>query len=55
VSTVIFDSFEHEAARRDDPEHRRAQRRGQELFYEQYAISVCEQRRSRRFGAGETL
>jgi heme-degrading monooxygenase HmoA len=55
VSIVIFDSFEHEAAWRDDPEHRRAQRRGRELFYEQYAISICEQRRSRRFGAGETL
>lgn len=49
VSIIVFDSAEHQAAWRDDPEHRRAQRRGRQSFYEEYSISVCDERRRRDF------
>jgi heme-degrading monooxygenase HmoA len=42
VSVVVFDSWEHHDAWRDDTEHREAQRRGRERFYASYAITVCE-------------
>ena len=41
VSIITFDTLEHQAAWRDDPEHRAAQARGREEFYEEYSISVC--------------
>lgn len=45
VSIIVFDTLEHQAAWRDDPEHREAQRRGREEFYEEYSLSVCRQLR----------
>lgn len=49
VSIVEFDSQEHHDYWRDHPEHRVAQRRGRDEFYETYTIQVCEVRRERRF------
>jgi heme-degrading monooxygenase HmoA len=49
VSIITFDSLDHLAAWRDDPEHRAAQQRGRTEFYEEYSVSVCEQRRNRVF------
>lgn len=49
VSVVVFHTAEHQAAWRDDPEHRVAQCRGRESFYEEYSISVCDERRHRSF------
>lgn len=44
VSIIVFETTEHQGAWRDDPEHRVAQRRGHESFYEEYSISVCDER-----------
>ena len=41
VSIITFDTLEHQAAWRDDPEHRVAQARGREEFYAEYSVSVC--------------
>ncbi len=49
VSVITFDTFEHHAAWRDDPEHRAAQQRGRDAFYVEYSISVCEQHHQRSF------
>ena len=49
VSLVTFDSMEHHAAWRDDPEHRAAQARGRDAFYAEYSIAVCEQRHHRSY------
>ncbi len=49
VSIIVFDSLEHQNAWRDDPEHRQAQRKGRDSFYEEYTISVCEERHRRSF------
>lgn len=49
VSIIVFDSLEHQSAWRDDPEHRRAQRKGRDSFYEEYTILVCEERARRSF------
>lgn len=49
VSIVVFDSAGHQAAWREDPEHRVAQRRGRESFYDEYLISVCDERRHTSF------
>lgn len=49
VSIIAFDTVEHQAAWRDDPEHRVAQRRGREAFYDEYSISVCDERHHRSF------
>jgi heme-degrading monooxygenase HmoA len=42
VSLIAFESTEAQRAWRDDPEHRAAQRRGRDDFYETYTIQVCE-------------
>ena len=42
VSLIAFESMEAQRAWRDDPEHRAAQRRGRDEFYETYTIQVCE-------------
>jgi heme-degrading monooxygenase HmoA len=47
VSIVEFESEEAAAAWRDHPEHRRAQRRGREVFYQSYSIQVCREIRRR--------
>ena len=49
LSLVVFDSEEHQAAWRDDPEHRVARRRGREDFYLEYSISVARQIRYHAF------
>jgi heme-degrading monooxygenase HmoA len=51
LSLVVFDSDEHQAAWREDPEHRAAQRRGRDDFYAEFSISVCRELRRRSFGA----
>jgi heme-degrading monooxygenase HmoA len=48
VSIIEFESEQTAAAWRDHPEHRRAQRRGREAFYDCFTIQVCEQ--IRRYG-----
>jgi heme-degrading monooxygenase HmoA len=49
VSIIVFETTEQQAAWRDDPEHRVAQRRRRESFYEEYSISVCDERHHRSF------
>jgi heme-degrading monooxygenase HmoA len=49
VSIIEFESEETAAAWRNHPEHRRAQRRGREAFYESYSIQVCTEVRSYGF------
>ena len=49
VSVVTFASGEAHAAWRDHPEHRVAQRRGRDEFYEEYLIQVCRVTAERRF------
>lgn len=41
VTIVEFESDESLAAWRDHPEHKEAQRRGREEFFEGYHIQVC--------------
>jgi heme-degrading monooxygenase HmoA len=48
VSLVEFESEEAAAAWREHPEHRQAQRRGREAFYQSYSIQVCHE--VRRYG-----
>ncbi|MET0421682.1 MAG: antibiotic biosynthesis monooxygenase [Acidimicrobiia bacterium] len=42
VSVITFESRSAHDAWRDDPEHRAAQQRGADEWYESYAIQVCE-------------
>jgi heme-degrading monooxygenase HmoA len=49
VTLVTFDSAEHEAAWRDDVQHRAAQREGRDAFYAEYDIAVCEVQRRHRW------
>jgi heme-degrading monooxygenase HmoA len=49
VTLVAFDSAEHEAAWRDDAQHRTAQREGRETFYSAYDIAVCQVERRHRW------
>jgi heme-degrading monooxygenase HmoA len=49
VSIIVFDTWDHHRAWRDDPEHRAAQRRGRHNFYAEYSIYVCEQRHQHDF------
>jgi heme-degrading monooxygenase HmoA len=49
VTLVTFDSAEHEAAWRDDPEHRAAQQEGRERFYSEYDVAVCEVQQRHRW------
>jgi heme-degrading monooxygenase HmoA len=42
VSIVVFDSPESQAAWRDHPDHRDAQRQGRDQWYAEYCIQVCE-------------
>lgn len=41
VGITEWASLEALAAWRDDPEHRKAQQRGRDLFYAEYNISIC--------------
>jgi heme-degrading monooxygenase HmoA len=49
VSIVEFATEEAQAAWRDHPEHRQAQRLGRERFYSEYSIQVCRVERQARF------
>jgi heme-degrading monooxygenase HmoA len=49
VTLVTFDSAEHEAAWRDDVQHRAAQHEGRESFYSEYDIAVCAVQRRHRW------
>ncbi|HUC35996.1 MAG TPA: antibiotic biosynthesis monooxygenase [Acidimicrobiales bacterium] len=53
VSIIVFDTLEHQAAWRNDPEHRAAQSRGREVFYAEYSISVCEELSQRSFASDQ--
>ncbi len=54
VTLVTFDSAEHEAAWRDDPEHRAAQQEGREHFYTEYDVAVCELQQRHRWTQATT-
>ncbi|MCL4446543.1 MAG: antibiotic biosynthesis monooxygenase [Actinobacteria bacterium] len=43
VSVIAFDTIAHQHVWRDDAEHRVAQRRGRDVFYSEYSISVCQE------------
>jgi heme-degrading monooxygenase HmoA len=47
VSVIVFDTWDHHEAWRDDPEHRRAQARGRQDFYQWYSIVVANERHHR--------
>jgi heme-degrading monooxygenase HmoA len=49
VTLVTFDTAEHEAAWRDDVEHRAAQQEGRDAFYAAYDIAVTEVVRRHRW------
>ena len=49
VTLVTFDSAEHEAAWRDDVQHRAAQQEGRTAFYAEYDIAVTEVVRRHRW------
>jgi heme-degrading monooxygenase HmoA len=42
ISVIEFESDAHARAWREHPEHRAAQQRGREGFYEEYRLQVCE-------------
>jgi len=48
VSVIEFESEATAAAWREHPEHRQAQRRAREAFYQSYSIQVCHE--LRRYG-----
>jgi heme-degrading monooxygenase HmoA len=49
VSLVTFASEDEQAAWRRHPEHRSAQQRGRDDFYQEYLIQVCSLSYERRF------
>ncbi|HEY3672701.1 MAG TPA: antibiotic biosynthesis monooxygenase [Acidimicrobiia bacterium] len=49
LALVTFDTAEHEAAWRDDVEHRAAQQEGRDVFYAEYDIAVTEVVRRHRW------
>jgi heme-degrading monooxygenase HmoA len=49
VSVIEFESEEAAAAWREHPDHRQAQRRGRDAFYESYSIQVCREVRRYSF------
>ncbi len=55
LTVVQFESQEHQAAWRADPEHRAAQNMGREKYYQEYRVLICEPGResSWRHGEGE--
>lgn len=48
-SIIEFDTVEHLRAWRDQPEHRAAQQRGRERFYESYSLHVSTPERESLF------
>jgi heme-degrading monooxygenase HmoA len=52
---VEFESEEAQRAWRMHPEHRDAQKKGRDIYYETYSLQICELKRESKFdrGAGE--
>jgi len=46
---VEFESEEAQRAWRMHPEHREAQRKGREIYYESYSLQICEVKRQSKF------
>jgi heme-degrading monooxygenase HmoA len=46
---VEFESEEAQRAWRMHPEHREAQRKGRDIYYETYSLQICELKRQSRF------
>jgi heme-degrading monooxygenase HmoA len=46
---VEFESEEAQRAWRMHPEHRDAQRKGRDIYYESYSVQICEVKRTSRF------
>ncbi len=55
LSVIEFDSLEAVDTWRNHPEHLEAQRLGQDRFYSEYHLQVCEQSRSYSFKAGQRV
>ena len=51
LSVIEFDSAEHLAAWRNQPDHLRAQAEGRTRWYSEYSIQICDVVRSSRFDA----
>ena len=49
VTVVEFESEEGMRAWRMNPEHRAAQKKAREIYYETYSIQVCEVKRAAKF------
>lgn len=49
VSIVVFETPEAQAAWRNNLDHRHAQQRGRDRFYEWYEVSVCQEMRTTRW------
>ena len=46
---VEFESEEAQRAWRMHPEHREAQRKGRDIYYESYSLQICELKRESKF------
>ncbi len=53
VTIVEFESQEALRAWRMHPEHREAQRKGRDLYYEEYSLQTCEVVREAKFKRAE--
>ena len=49
VTIVEFESEEAQRAWRMQPEHREAQKKAREVYYESYSVQVCEVKREAKF------
>lgn len=49
VTIVEFESEEAQRAWRMQPEHREAQKKAREIYYETYSVQVCEVKREAKF------
>ena len=49
VTIVEFESEEAQRAWRMHPEHREAQRKGREIYYQSYSLQICEVKRQSKF------
>jgi heme-degrading monooxygenase HmoA len=49
LTVVMFEDEEAQRRWASDPNHRRAQSRGRELYYERYEIVICREERRRSF------
>lgn len=50
LAVIEFDSWEHQQAWANQPDHRVAQRRGRDEWYAEYRIQVCRVVSERSFG-----